>query len=390
MESSEAIETSFMQLLKHMEDEQFKGYDPYDGLESPLWKLPLMKDADKVQFYFQQLVKRSPLNIRPLLFIRKGLNPVTLGLALQAYTDYYRHTGNPDFLNKAKGLVTQLDALHTRGFSGHCWGYDFRWASRYALIPAGQPTVVATGIISNALFAFWQTTSDDKTAAMVNSAAKFVEKDLHRTSDSDGNFCFSYSPFDKEQVYNASLKGARILSQSYRISGKSSLKELSMKAVNWVVSKQEKSGAWKYSESKSGYKTDNYHTGYILDCLADCIEINQTPELNTALEMGRAYFLNNFFEISGQPKFYDKAIWPADCTSGGQAILSLLKMKRKPEALKTAHWMINNMQSEKGFFYFRRYNNHVEKTSFMRWSNAWMLASLSALMASTEKEVQHA
>jgi hypothetical protein len=390
MESPAIVIASFRKLLLYMEEEQFKGYDPYDGLESPIWKLPLLNSAGKVQFYFQQLIKRSPVNIRPLLFIRKGLNPVTLGLALQAYTEAYKLSNDTTLLSKIKNLLNQLDQLSTKGFSGHCWGYDFRWASRYALIPAGQPTVVATGIITNALFQYWQLTADAEAAAMINSSAQFVEKDLHRNFDSKGNFCFSYSPFDKEQVYNASLKGARILAQSYLISGNLQYKELSAQATNWVASKQETRGAWKYSESKSGYRSDNYHTGYILDCLADCIEINQMPELSSILSKGQNYYLSNFFERDGQPKFYDDKKWPADCTAGGQAILSLLKMNAKSEALNTAIWLINHMQSEKGYFYFRKYKNHVEKTSFMRWSNAWMLAALSTLITSTDIRATHA
>jgi hypothetical protein len=45
--------------------------------------------------------------------------------------------------------------------------------------------------------------------------------------------------------------------------------------------------------------------------------------------------------------------------------------------------MICEMQDPKGFFYFRKFERHLEKTSFMRWSNAWMLAGLSALQQPT-------
>ncbi|QQR94249.1 MAG: hypothetical protein IPJ93_10200 [Bacteroidota bacterium] len=40
------------------------------------------------------------------------------------------------------------------------------------------------------------------------------------------------------------------------------------------------------------------------------------------------------------------------------------------------------MQHQKGYFYFRKYKNYTEKTSFMRWSNAWMFAGLTAVLQS--------
>ena len=89
MAADEQIRQSLFLLLRHMEQEEFKGYDPYDGLTSPLFKLPLLASHHKLRFYSQQVVKRSRINLRPILGIRKNLNPVTLGLAVQAYAALY-------------------------------------------------------------------------------------------------------------------------------------------------------------------------------------------------------------------------------------------------------------------------------------------------------------
>src|SRR5439155_24565816 len=65
--------------------EQFRGYDPYDGLSSPLFRSPLLRGSSHIRAAAQQLLKGLPVNLRPLLGIGKGYNPVTLGLALRAY-----------------------------------------------------------------------------------------------------------------------------------------------------------------------------------------------------------------------------------------------------------------------------------------------------------------
>jgi hypothetical protein len=379
MASAQLIEDSAFGLLHYMENEKFLGYDPYDALKSPFWQIPLLNKAHKLQFYFQQFVKRAPLNLRSALFIDKGLNPVTLGLALQSYVAFYKSTSNKDFLLKAANLIDQLKGLSAKGYHGNCWGYDFPWSSRYVYIPAYQPTVVATSIITNALFEYWKISRDKSAEAMILSSAEFVLNDLRRSTAPEGYICFSYSPFDNEMVFNASMKGVRILAQANHIRPDSRYQQIAEKAVNWLATQQNQNGSWIYSMSKSGHRIDNYHTGYILDSLADCITYFNFTQFQKNYDLGKTFYLSSFFEADGQPRFYHNNTWPADCTAGAQAILSLLKMNETSRASQVAEWMIKNMQDESGYFYFRKYPGRLIKTSFMRWSNAWMLAALSTL-----------
>ncbi|MFN8153412.1 MAG: delta-aminolevulinic acid dehydratase [Bacteroidia bacterium] len=362
-----------------MEREEFKGYDPYDGLLSPLFKLPLLSAHHTLRFYAQQAVKRSRINLRPILGIKKGLNPVTLGLAVQSYTTLYSAVKKEEYRQKAEQLITQLEQFSAKGFHGTCWGYDFPWEARYATIPAYQPTVVATGIIANGLYEAAVQLSSQKAREMVVSAAEFVLHDLNRKTDTDQSFCFSYSPFDHEMVFNASMKGARLLSQAYALTGKEEFITTATNAIRWVMKNQDEQGVWIYSKRESGKWVDNYHTGYILDCLSAYIQLSGDTSFAPALNKGLNYYANNFISADGQPKFYNNERYPADCTAAGQTLLTLTRFKKYDEARAVAHWMLKNMQAADGHFYFRKYKSHTEKTDFMRWSNAWMLAGLSAL-----------
>ncbi len=147
------IDKRLKKLKSYIERENYLGFDPYDGLKSPFFKLPFFKNNKLVRFGMQQVVKRLPFSIRPLLLIKKGYNPVTLGLAIQAYAYLYHAELDKknEHLEKINFLVDELKKLVPEGFSGACWGYDFDWEARYAKIPAYQPTVVATGIITNAV-----------------------------------------------------------------------------------------------------------------------------------------------------------------------------------------------------------------------------------------------
>ena len=67
----------------HLQAERLRGWDPFDGLCSPLFSLPVLRSQRLLRFAAQQLIKRSRWNVRPLLRVPKQLNPVTIGLYLQ-------------------------------------------------------------------------------------------------------------------------------------------------------------------------------------------------------------------------------------------------------------------------------------------------------------------
>ena len=365
---------------------QFKGHDPYDGLMSPLFKLPFLRSNHTLRFLSQQLIKRSPFNLRPFLLIPPGENPVTLGLSIQAYTmlidadaarkNYYE--------TQVEYLLGRLEFHSDKTYHGDCWGYDFDWAARHTSIPAYKPTVVATGIIVNALFLYYQHNPNPRVKKLILSSADFVLKDLYRTIDSENDICLSYSPFDKQIVFNASLKGSRLLAQCYYLTKDLKYLEIAKRTMSFVMKNQREDGAWVYSKSKEGGWVDNYHTGYVLDCAKEYSQLTGDIGFNQQIQTGFEYYLRHFFLDSGMPKFYDKETYPIDCTSAAQSILTLVKFNKIELADKVANWMMKEMQDQEGYFYFRKFKHHTERQSFMRWSNAWMFAALSTLLKTHE------
>lgn len=374
------IKDSLKQLQSYIEKEKYKGYDPYDALKSPFFKFPFLRTNKIVRFGIQQLVKRFPFNIRFLLLVPKGYNPVTLGLSVQAYSYLYNSDSENQqkYLQKINFLVNELKNLIPSGFSGACWGYDFDWEARHAKIPAYQPTVVATGIITNALFIAHQITGHIESARLVESAAKFVVNDLKRTYKND-SFCFSYSPFDHQKVLNASMKGVRLLAQAYSINHNEQYKYLSKKAVEYVVDHQSVDGSWGYSMIKSGSWIDNYHTGYILDCLDEYEKRTKDFDYSFSIKRGYLFYIQNFVTEQFEPKFYYNKKFPIDCTAAAQTILTTIRFGDIKIAKNVAEYVCKKMQKKSGDFKFRKFNNYTISTSFMRWSNAWMFTALTYL-----------
>jgi hypothetical protein len=178
------------------------------------------------------------------------------------------------------------------------------------------------------------------------------------------------------------MKGARILAQAYHLTNDLKYKTEAEKAVRFVVNNQNESGSWYYSLAKTGDWIDNYHTGYILDCLHDYQFLTNDYRFDEHLKKGFSYYKANFFDKEYQPRFYNTNTYPLDCTSAAQSLLTLCRFGEVELARKVAIAFIEKMQHYSGYFYFRRYRYFVNKTSFMRWSNAWMFAGISFLFLS--------
>ena len=64
---------SLGKIKEYIEKNNYEGFDPYDGLTSPIFRLPVFRSNKIIRFGAQQFVKRLPINIRPFLFIQKGV-----------------------------------------------------------------------------------------------------------------------------------------------------------------------------------------------------------------------------------------------------------------------------------------------------------------------------
>jgi len=396
LETGNPVFEAISSLEKYISDNNFRGYDPYDSLASPLFRLPVLKSNHTFRFISQQLIRKSPFNIRPLLGIKKGYNPVTLGLCIQAYT-YLLKSGrlqgtriSADYAESRINFLTEeLLKLSSKGFSGYCWGYDFDWEARYASNPAYTPTIVATGIITNALFEYYRFSKDKNIFAIIESSGDFATKDLKKSFDG-GTFCYSYSPYDSQRVYNASMKAVRLLSQIFSVNGRKEIADEAKKAAAYVAENQNKDGSWAYSKSDGRDWADNFHTGYILDCFDEYIRNTGDTEFSDILQKGYQFYADRFFRKAKNdtliPKYYSNKLYPVDSTALSQSVLTLARFGDTGKALATSRWGIENIFDKKGYFYYRAGRFRKQKISFMRWSNAWMFAALSYLFLKIQEQ----
>jgi hypothetical protein len=362
--------------------ERFRGYDPYDALLSPLFALPVLRSSRVLRIGATQALKRLPLNVRPLLGIRRGYNPVTLGLAIQGYA--YLSVADAEHADRYRAQILvcleELKRLRSPGQSGDCWGYDFPWESRYGTLPSFTPTIVATGVITNGLFIAYELLGIDEAFSLCASATKFVLQDLERTVEPDGSFCWGYFPSDRQQVINATMKGARLCAQVDSIEPRQDLRVAAALTAQFAASHQYENGAWPYSVSDQRVWSDNFHTGYILDCFADYARCTGDDRFDSTIQKGWRYYRDHFFEDDRVPRYFDVKTYPVDITACAQSLMTLWTFGDHVAANRVAAWVVQEMQRRDGSFIYQIRKTHRNRITYMRWGTAWMFAALGRIV----------
>ncbi|OFX52781.1 MAG: delta-aminolevulinic acid dehydratase, partial [Bacteroidetes bacterium GWA2_30_7] len=277
-------------------------------------------------------------------------------------------------------LANKIIELQTKGFSGPCWGYNFDWQSRAFFLKKGTPTVVATSFISYALIDAYEITKNIDYLDVAIKSSEFILKDLNRTKKENG-FIFSYSPFDKTRVYNASLLGSRLLARIYSYTKDENLFFHAKQSVQACTDVQRLDGAWKYGELEIQNWVDSFHTGYNLECISEYQKYTGDNSFDDNIKKGLKYYIDNFFLEDGTPKYYDNNTYPIDIHAPAQFITTLFRINKLTENQelidKVLNWTIINMQDKKGFFYYQMKRGKSSKIPYMRWAQAWMMYGMS-------------
>ncbi len=372
---------SFTRLKHYVEHHQFKGYDPYDGLNSWMIQKTYFGKSRFFRLAWIQFFKRNPINLRSAAGVEKAHNPKGLGLFLIGYCNLYKLDKSDEHLKTINFLAGEIILLQSKGYSGACWGYNFDWQARAFFQPKFTPTVVATTFIAEALLEAYMITKNQLYLETAISTSRFVLNDLNKTYDCDGDFTLSYSPLDTTQVFNAGLLGAKLLSLIYMHTKDDHLIQNAQKIVSYVCKKQNLDGSWPYGTLPYHQWIDNFHTGYNLECISVYKQVSGDSSFDQILDSGMNYYLNTFFTPEGISKYYNNQTFPIDIHAPAQLVVTLSKFgnikEQRQKVDKVLDWTISNMQSKKGFFYYQKKKHTTSKIPYIRWAQAWMFYAFS-------------
>ncbi len=322
----------FQKLHDFCQAREWRGYDPYDGLNSPLAQVLPGKKARQA---WTQLHKRSPVNLRALCGIKPQLNSMALALFAMGSGD--------------ERLLDLLDSLRTPEGG---WGYPFGWQSRAFYAAPNTPNLICTVLALKAHRRFGR-----------KCDTGFVERLI---TERDGEKWIRYIPQSDTQVHNINLMGAALLGRG--------------DCVEFSVKRQRTDGSWWYGEAENQRWIDNFHTGYNLVALREYEQMTGDASFADAARRGLTYWDKVFWLEDGSPRYYHNQTYPLDIHCSAQGILTYLAFGDVAKAERVARWALKNMWDERGFFWYQQGRLLINRIQYMRWSQSWMYFALGELL----------
>lgn len=379
----EKIRGSIERLAGWLQRNDYRGYDTFDGLNASFVR-PLTFETKFLRTALQQGVRRFPLNLRPLLGVRKSYSSKGMGFLARGFIRMYDATGDAAWRTKAEMALEWLTNNQSSGYSGACWGNHFDYQSRSSYVPKGLPSVVWTSLIGHAFLDAHEQLQWPGSLQVAVSSCEHILRDLNKFSDGAG-VCIGYFPGQNLWIHNANTLGASLLARTYSYTGTPEYRTLARQAIQYTAQYQRPDSSWYYGEAANLHWVDNFHTGYVLDCFKHYVQGTGDEHFEKHMMSGYEYWKNTFFLEDGTPRYYDYKTLPLDIQCSSQAIDTLVFFNdRDPKnlslAMKIASWTIDHMQDPSGYFYYRRYSRWlVNKTPTLHWGQATMLCALAGL-----------
>jgi hypothetical protein len=371
-------------LLAYCQENDWAGHDPYDALNSRLLQALPIFQSRVPQIILTQALKRSPIDIRPLALVPKTQNPKALGLFLTGLIKLSAVDG-VDRRPEIASLADRLVALRSPQMKYWCWGYSFPWQTRGPVVPRHSPNLVCTTFVANGLLDAYDVSGDSRLLEMAASAARYILNDLFWT-DGGSVVGLRYPlPTEESRVHNANLLGAALLCRVHRLTGDRNMLETALKVARYSAANQRPDGSWPYGEMATQSWIDNFHTGYNLSGLRAINEYAGTAEFDDHIRRGFAFYREHFFREDGAPRYFHNQTYPIDVHCVAQSLITLVEFKELhsdglTQAQAVFDWAMAHMWDRRGFFYYRVLRFGTIRTSYMRWSQAWMFLALSALL----------
>jgi hypothetical protein len=400
--------------LQYARERDYTGWDYSDGTSSRILRaLPV--DNRWINLAFQEVVKRSPVNVRPLFLVEQRRN--YKGAALFTMANLNAHDllagrvgdgsrrrsdhGGPtrvgeraadgvDYAAEARSLAEWLVEHRCRGYSGFCGGHRHEVQHLHSKGVPNDPDVVSTTYAVQALLA--ASRFDPAFAEVARTAADFVVEDLdYRKVDGGAKIDYHMNHPDHVYTLNAGALGARLFVDLYERFGDDRLREQATRILDYLVTKQTDVGGWMYREpaDSSHLSMDNHHNGFIVESFQRYRAVVDPDRYQHTLDRALSFYREEMFDDDGAPNFDESDAYPRDIHAAAQGILVFSYAGEFEVAERILAWTLRNLYAGEGRFYYREHRLYTRRITLMRWCQAWMAYAVSeylGALASDERE----
>jgi hypothetical protein len=356
------------------------GADPYDGLNASRLVTPLLGSRRGKQAV-TQLVKRSPLDLRPLFGIKGEKSAAAIAQVASAYA---RNGFLPEHEARSKldRAIEDLERLRCHGFEEPCWGYHFDVQTRVFFYPRGSPNTIATSFAGLAALDAYEATAEEGYLELARGTGEFFLRHVPLTEHSPGAF-FGYLVGDRTPIHNANMLVCALLARLGRHTGEESFSASAEAGALYTASRQRADGSWPYGEEPHLQWVDNFHTGYVLECLGICAEAGMGQLVGPALARGLDYYRRELFTPDGAPRYYPSSLYPIDIQCVAQGIQTFARAGLSEPAWHVFRYAAGAMRGRDGSFIFQKRRFWNNRTPHVRWGAAPMMSALAYLLETT-------
>jgi hypothetical protein len=382
------------QVFTDLSHRSWKGSDPFDGLSSNFaqpfvsGKLAKLPGASWIRLAVLQSVKRSPLNLRPLLGVPPLENAMTWAVSALGH-QLAVGRGETEFQDTHRTAINRILAM--RGNDHFLWGYPFPWQSRAFYLPANAPNIVISALCLRAL-----RSSPFVNHSIYQESAQALITEFYKI----GSKFFSYVGHSAVLVHNANLLGIEVLASSpiEVLASHPEWFDLCCSALQTTLQFQESTGRWSYGISGHHRWSDNFHTAYNLFSLSRIVEDlsriqsehETLSECRNAISTGLNYYLKNAFSDSGSARYYDNETFPIETHSAAAALVTFYELFKQKylswdQANKLSNEALQGVMKDNylgaGQFAYRKWRYHQVRDVFTRWSQAWIYYGIESYLS---------
>ncbi len=360
---------------------RYRAYEPADGNSSILF--PLTGGRVLPMRALQQVVLRTPFNVRPFIGVRPHESAIGRGYMAWGYLVMCRNGAPARVRDEARACLDWLITNRAPGYTDFCWGDPYEYATRSGRRPLGEPLLIWSALIGQAFLEAYDQFQDARDLEVAESIGRWILS-LPAEVTETGR-CLSYISYRQSSIHNSNAMGAAFLARLASVTGNQDACAAARSAMTYTCARQRPDGAWFYAEEPKYHWIDNFHTGYNLAALRTYRTATSDCRFDGHLARGLRYFEANFFEADGRPKYFHDRTYPVDIQCAAQAIEVLAAFSDEQPALleraiAVAEWTIDNMQDEDGHFYYRDLGWTTVTTPMLHWGQGTMVKALALLL----------
>ncbi len=258
------LRDSLERIQQWVEDHDYRGFEPFDGLSSCLRHLTFGNLL--LERILMQAVRQCPLNLRPLLGIKPLDSTIGRGYMAWGYVVMFEATGEEAYSRKARQCLGWLIENKSPGYEEFSWGKHFDFASRGGVYSRFEPTTIWTGLIGLAFLRAYEVLNEERYLEVADSICRWI-LGLSRAEHATGTSISYTGSGAPSSIHNHAMMAAAMLARTGAHRYNPEYLRLARSIMSHSCSRQLPDGAWYYGEEEKFHWIDNFHTGYNLDSL---------------------------------------------------------------------------------------------------------------------------